>query len=462
MLSHAGRAVVITFIMLLVRLDESVLALSNSVIDDQAEVGNVLPELCASDPIYQTFEKIQQQAYLDDKELHFGFLLDRKFQSKLLQDLRSRLPIDTGEVNGILGIDKRSYAQQIRDFENLELPTCYESPLFYYRISVLVRDIEQARLALHKRLDGSPRFGSIPSNEINAYTYVSSDGRSGVIAMNVELFDFIHGMASIAASVVDPDITKNMTQSDFITHALLAISYNMQAKREFVNLIAALLEGKPLHRIMLNPSKQVLALVLAGAMERFVVGHEYGHLINNDFSTSTKLPVGATGIDQYDVLNRTWPQEFEADAAGLELLIESLTKTAADSPRDEAYFTYALRAPLFFFDCEAILEGARYMKETGAMPNEMSVDGKAFIRECVANPGSVPSCSRVLQETHPPAWLRRERLENRVTEAINERSRGPSAQTASDKAKQMSMSVRLLWEESARLLLAQLRQDGEF
>ena len=55
--------------------------------------------------------------------------------------------------------------------EVIRVPTCLENPNFYFLISHLAIDAEVARQELGLPLWELPKFGSLPSNDINAYTY---------------------------------------------------------------------------------------------------------------------------------------------------------------------------------------------------------------------------------------------------------------------------------------------------
>src|SRR5258708_30842825 len=105
-------------------------------------------------------------------------------------------------------------------------------------------------------------------------------------------------------------------------------------------------------------------------------------MIKGHLSTKRPFPGGATGSRQYEVFARSWQQEFEADSVGLELIIQVLLGAAAENPGAYAYYIYALKAPLFFFDCLVLLDRAKVMQRTETKPQQMTESNKASARRC--------------------------------------------------------------------------------
>src|SRR5258708_11533072 len=136
-------------------------------------------------------------------------------------------------------------------------------------------------------------------------------------------------------------------------------------------------------------------------------------MIKGHLSTKRPFPGGATGSRQYEVFARSWQQEFEADSVGLELMIQVLLGAAAENPGAFAYFIYALKAPLFFFDCLEMLDRAKVMQRSETMSPQMTENDKASSRRCADGTMREPDkdwCANRMLDTHPPPWLRRDRL----------------------------------------------------
>lgn len=441
-----------------------------------------LPDKCATEPIFKEFEDKQEAAYLADTDLDFRNLLDPEVVQRVLNatvaELRARSKDHGGRMPGPPAADRNLQ----KEVGRLRTPTCYENPLFYYRIRQYVRDIDSARRELGRQLSTLPRFGTLPSNDINAYTYPSSDGKDTVIALNVRLFDFIDQMTTLAVSAIDPSIrSEESTEAKVITQALLAISYNQHAKQTFVSSLTGLLLGRPLPRLETTPSDEPFVVFFTGATLRFVVAHEYGHLLNSDLSAKQKIPTGATGIIENDVLARTWQQELRADALGLQLLSRVLLGSSTQSPEYSEYYICALKAPLLFLEALDIKEQAFFMLENGEPPKEMADSDRALIRNCLDGPPSVwlgASCTpiracaegsaleseqswckdRLLSETHPPAWLRYERLESALEGIVARIPRTTETEAALRKADEILFSLRLFWKTTSPQVLMELTE----
>jgi hypothetical protein len=421
---------------------------------------NVLPQPCATDPNYQEFERIQRDAYLADQNFAYRTFLSKETQKelrqKVVQTLRERL-----QNNTMLG-STRGFDQVVdSQLAELKLPTCYENAALYFMIEKYAHDVETARRELRIAMPRIPKFGSLPSNDINAYTYPSSDGIGSIIAINAQLLTFIHEMSTIVAGSVNPSLTgKRLSQAEVITQGLLAISYDEQTKAAFVKTIVGLLFDQPLSRRPPNLQNELLIAFVAGAMERFVFAHEYGHVINRDTASVTPLPVGATGGQEYDVKDWTWKQEFKADDVGLRLLAQLLLRSAEENLSVAQYYVYALKAPLIFFECLQLLDDAKFMQETGRMHEELTPERKSFLRQCVANALheiTTTACSAETAGTHPPAWLRAERAQDVIRKIFGRLPQGSFSEATEQKGDEIVFNLDLLWRETRQQILDQIK-----
>jgi hypothetical protein len=422
---------------------------------------NELPSPCATDPDYREFEHIQADAYLEDKALDFRKILNPDFQDKVVQATLNAMRARTRETRPIVRIttaDTEKFAATIR---KLRSPTCYENPVYFFIMTHFAQDVELARRELGLGIDAIPKFGSLPSNDINAYTYPVRHGRGAVIAINAQLFNFASTMTQLAAAGVDPTFRHDLdSDASIITNTLLNISYSDRNQALFVRSVLGLLLGKPIVKPPMDPSRDGLIAFFVGAIERFVFAHEYGHLINRDSLRPVLRPTGATGNQEHEVLARTWEEEFDADATGVQLMMQLLRGSAADNPDTAKYDVYALMAPLFFFECMEILERAQFMIEHKTMPPALTEEYKANIRACANTSDKEPKCAVEVQGSHPPAWLRRERLEATINDRLAHVANRTMAEVAKQKGKEMIFSVDTFWEDSSHRLLEQIIQSA--
>jgi hypothetical protein len=422
----------------------------------------VLPQPCATDPVYREFERIQADAYVSDKEFNFRLLLDSDSQNKVQRDVIKELNRRSIHSTGVLTPPPGFDAEIQTELTQMKVPTCYEIPGIYFMIDKYAKDVETARRELGLPLADLPRFGSLPSNDINAYTYPSSDGHGEVIAINYQLFNFIYQLAELSVHAVDPAFdSRTHSQAELITQGLLNISYNSQAKDTFVAAIVGLLLGKPIARGPVSPSEEPLVIFFGGAMERFVFAHEYGHLIKGHLSHKMPIPTGATGTHEYEVFSRTWQQELEADSVGLQLLSHILLRSAEENPSAAQGYIYALKAPLFFFDSLELLDRARFMDANGAMPPQLTNDDKSRLRRCAdgtMRDSDKDKCAKDMLGTHPPAWLREERLRKAIEDTLAHLPQSMHNTSAVQKADEVIFSLDLFADETSTQILERLNQ----
>lgn len=425
---------------------------------------DVLPQPCATDPVYQEFERIQADAYLSDRDLQFRLFLDPDLQARIrqrvIQDLRRRV----ADTHAVLAVDPGSGREIETKLANLKTPTCYENAALYFMIEKYARDVETARRELYLPLPRIPKFGSLPGNDINAHTYPLLNGRGEVIAINSQLFTFIYKMTALAVLSVDPTFsTRRPSEAEEITQALIAISYNQRAKQDFASAIVGLLLGKPVARGPVNPAQEPLLVSLAAAIERFVFAHEYGHLIKRHLSCKVTISTGATGNDENVVFARTWQQEFEADLVGSQLMVHILRRLSEENPSLTQYFVYALKAPLFFFKCMELLDQAKEMQETGKMPVQKSQSNKALIRRCAEGriaDSERTQCADAMADDHPPAWLREERLQKEIDQVLAKLPKSQKNSAASNKADELLFNLAIFWQETSTQILKQLTEEA--
>lgn len=418
-----------------------------------------LPPACATDPDYKEFERIQAAAYMTGSALDFRIALSPNFEDEVVRSTINAVRRRSHEKNMAIPIRPGDTADFEAAISHITIPTCYENPVYYFMITNLANDAYLAGEELGLSGPELPKFGSLPSNDINAYTYPTRNGRGKIIAINAQLFNFIPRMTQVAASAVDPTMGR-VVDSDgkIIAEMLMGISYNQGAKDNFVGSLLGLLRGKPIGKMPADPSREALNVFFAGAMERFVFAHEYGHVLKRHWSQSVMLPTAATGSEEFEVLARSWPQEFEADAIGLRLVMQMLRGGAADNPQLSAYYIYALKAPLFLFECMEILDEARFIVENHRQPPVLNDQAKALLRECPNNtkPDTGQPCGMEVVGSHPPAWLRRERLEKTINDRLAVLPNRALTAVAAQKGDEMIYSVRLFWKQCSPLLLKEV------
>ena len=378
---------------------------------------------CATDPTYKYFEQIQKNQYTQHPN-KLGYLKsDPASWTGVISDLRKR----PSSISGKPTIDADG-AQKINDLlKTIKTPTCYESRPIYWLIAHYVEEIEMARKELKLPLDRSPKFGSLPTSEINAYTYPAVAGNDSVIAFNTQLFMFDYQLAKAVLPSLGMSLDASQkyvvirNDPDF-TRAYLAA--HPEVKGDFASSVLEFINYAPAHDHSVDQAYDAFILALTFGMESFAVAHEYSHVIHNDHSVVANLQLelaneGRPASDQkpsktqtVPVLVRSWQQELSADEPGARLLIRAVQDNVNHDKSESLYSRARLHGPLFFFTCMELTDRAKYIAENGKLPPFLTAESKKYIYDLADGTASDynPLFAQLGLKNHPPAWLRRERV----------------------------------------------------
>jgi hypothetical protein len=129
-----------------------------------------------------------------------------------------------------------------------------------------------------------------------------------------------------------------------------------------------------------------MANVLRESMMLFVMGHEYGHIIEGHLSDSHVTCVNEN--DRAQKVLQNWRREFDADAKGLELMAAAMNTEGYDIAN--SYW-----GADFFFSCMDVVEQSISILRIGEVNKYSSAS-----------------------DSHPTAWMRREKLRGVVTSSL--------------------------------------------
>src|SRR5205823_5854624 len=126
---------------------------------------------CATDPVYEFIESIQKADYEEDP---VALELLKKHQHTAADRLqaefaRSNQRPDATHSATILDSDVQK--GMLADVASTKVPTCYEDPLVFYAIKGNVDVIDRARKELGYPLSYQPKYGSAPTESVNALTF---------------------------------------------------------------------------------------------------------------------------------------------------------------------------------------------------------------------------------------------------------------------------------------------------
>jgi hypothetical protein len=153
-------------------------------------------------------------------------------------------------------------------------------------------------------------------------------------------------------------------------------------------------------------------------MECFIMGHEYGHIIEGHLANRSTA-AALLGNDKVQEYVRSWEQEFDADAVGASLVIDAM--------RRQRHFDVALSfwGADFFFSCIEIVERGVSIVKTG-QENQLTFG------------------------SHPPVALRREALRNALAKSLPEEH----AKAAVTLGRTLEQIIEELWSITKPHLLA--------
>jgi len=411
---------------------------------------------CATDPTYKYFEAIQRTAYQSSpitREMWQNVEALKRSLKENDKELRQR-PNSLGSGSPVTDKDSDRITNAVL---SQKLPTCYENPLIYYMLNEYVKRIELARKQLGFSLNLPPKFGSLPTADINAYTYPATTVRDSVIAFNTQLFMFAYQMTKVTMptiSVSNDTRTKRVEVDLSLDGAKRSIERNGDLKTNFA---MALLEFLLLVDPSTEPLDQAYDAVLINfteGMEMFAVAHEYGHVIKAHSIVRTKqmqlfseevtdTPASAT------VVLRSWQQELEADQVGLQLVIQALRHPADGDPVTNKRWLYSVYGALFFFKCMDMIDNAKYIRDQGqAMPLRSPAE-EEYIRAVADGRVTADQHKKydsLKLEDHPPAWLRLERVRKALDDYLKRESIDQETKDFSRIGMGLISNIDVLWE----------------
>ena len=415
---------------------------------------------CAQDPTYKYFEVLQYKAYTSDPKLQ-ELLPNLQNMGRLMKEIK-----ETGAQ-----LDKRDNPLNVpnsdnpdtldlikRWVDNLKLPTCYENPLVYILLKQYAENIDKARQEMNRPMLSVVHIATLPTTEVNAYTYPATDSRDSVIAFNAQLFMFAYQMSKVTfptLEVRNDQASGRIAVNTSKKKALELLNSNPDIVTNYVMAILEFLLLVPPSTEPISQSYDPLLISLTEGMEMFAVGHEYGHVVLNHKSPTMNIRLGADSLTTASVapttvpvLARSWKQELEADQEGIQLLIHFLKQKAKTSQVEDAKWVYTLKGALFFFECLDLIEQAKFIRDRGEVPVRYSLAERSYIR-AFADGKNTPQQDALHSDLnlrdHPPAWLRLERVQDTIDKELTSHPASSSSEAVASIADGISDNAQLVW-----------------
>ena len=413
---------------------------------------------CATSPTYKYFEHVQYDAYMSNPEFQ-SLLVALRDKQQILQSLKETGSELDKRDNPLSSPDIASpqtdayIEKQLRD---LKLPTCYENPFTFWILRQYAQRVDAARQDLHLLLPSQVNLATMPTTDINAYTYPAQGDLGSVIAFNTQLFMFDYQMTKVTLptiAIANEESSHRVAVDHSLRQAIAAIESQPDIRTNFAMAILEFLLLTPPTTQPLVVSYDPLVITFTQGMEMFAVGHEYGHVIRKHTSPVINMRLGADddrSAAKYTVpvLARSWQQELEADQIGVSLLTEALRKDAKKRPEDELRWVYSLKGALFFFECLDIIDKAKSVRDTGELPHVPTFEERVLLRNFADGKSTAEENAKykdLTKTTHPPAWLRLERVQAAIDAQLSSDPPSQSSAAFADIGDGILDNVELLW-----------------
>ena len=211
-----------------------------------------------------------------------------------------------------------------------DLPTKYESPGTRLILIPLLEQLAKAGEELGLKPWPNPAIGTLPTGQVNALTLGLPGHEDYVIAFEDGLFTFALLLGKVVAQAFPYQIEaaggiRFSTESKDISEI---IESNPSVVQRFIEAVTAYtIYGKPGRAptyILQDRYQSAVSSMLTSALELFVLGHEFGHILLGHLTSAKRrasvLPSGESDAEEvmYD-----WAQEYQADYIGAVLTVRA-------------------------------------------------------------------------------------------------------------------------------------------
>lgn len=374
-----------------------------------------------------------------------------------MEDLEKR-PHAIGGSPTVSENDARSLLRKIK---GVNLPTKFEDPISYLILTEKISAVEEAIGKLSLTIPSRPKFGTLPTAEINARAVPVPLTNDRLIVLNTQTFSFNYEMTKTVLPTVG---IRNENEENFSLdlspeNALQIIRSDATIRRSFVDtLLDFLLIAPAPSRIRLDQTYDPAIIKIVDAMELFQVGHEYGHVIRqHPVLRIDKLQLASDPNDKAPIevsaVTRSWTNELEADFLGFKIMVQAIKSKNQDFLR-----IYAMSGPLLFMEYMDILDRAKYLIDHGSEKPPLSKEERVQILKIIrqiSDPQTKSnsqdqnaSSTSILAGSHPPAWLRALFIDEALNKQLAQEQITDDEKALGRLAGALIQNMELLWKES--------------
>jgi hypothetical protein len=299
-------------------------------------------------------------------------------------------------------------------------PTRFEEPATYGIVKDLAESVENSMKDILGVMPIRPRpaIGTLPTGQVNAMAIRVPNTDEHVIVFESQIFNFCL-LFSKAVTLALPfkgnedGFIKMSTDMDDVRQRIEA---EKEITQRFFEVVAAyVIEGTPGDAPPYLPPEPwgTVAGAFRDAMEFFIMGHEYSHILLQHTAQGEKT-AALLGGDQAEVLAWSHQQEIDADGLGVFLLMGS-----ADVKLDPAMSFVGVS---LFFGALAIVERAVTLLHFGEERQLSSRTHPAHTERLRSARDAALACPFVPEKDHVGVVQLAEVIDT-ITETLWERSR---------------------------------------
>jgi hypothetical protein len=359
-------------------------------------------------------------------------------QQKLAYGPQSRAPLTAKQLKARLMSEmpeRKLWQDAVRAIESegidkVIMPTPYEDFASYFVTNWLSELIWKAASSQAGNAIQKIQWGTLPIPEVNASA--QRIGGDYVVVLNRHLFPFLYGLVLIVDRTVSIRVAGDHAEMSYDDEAFAkAIARAPWLVTQFAGHIAAFANSKGWPGLTYADNiEQYLVITQVLSAERFVIGHEFGHIVAGDADQGTRLlnlPKMNGGTFQLLGVGRDWNQELRADVAGQKLALDTRSITGDSSQSNETALLAAFEAyaPALFLELADSLEDAILCAGSGegsgrALAGDVQEHFVSIVRTHLDSGRAITlldADAAILgcrESSHPPAWLRRILAEKRA------------------------------------------------
>lgn len=222
---------------------------------------------------------------------------------------------------------------QLAEFQEIDLPTRYDSPTQFRILQKLVSRVKAAAEMMGLDTASFPHVSCIPTGLVNASAVALPNVSRPFLLFDSELFLYCHLFAKAFAQCL-PVVGRGEMLSLSVDIELVRkrIRETPELTERFSDLLSAYsVTGSPSRSKQYNPEPDYVHLIdiLRNGMELFVVAHEFGHVCSGHLSGVLER----LGLHAEDLLgeNPSHRQEHEADLIGMILTLQAMSTSGYDA-----------------------------------------------------------------------------------------------------------------------------------